>query len=130
MTTPSSPLPVAVIGAGPVGLAAAAHRLARGETPIVLAAGAAVGAFIRQWSHVRFFSPWKYTVDSASVALLDPTGWTIPYPESAPTGLDIVARCLRSSSALVGGAVSGLISVQRGTGWPDSLRGLVLEQCH
>jgi cation diffusion facilitator CzcD-associated flavoprotein CzcO len=28
-------LPVAIIGAGPVGLAAAAHLLSRGETPLV-----------------------------------------------------------------------------------------------
>ena len=69
MTTACSDLPVAVIGAGPVGLAAAAHLLARGETPLVLEAGDEVGASIRQWSHVRFFSPWKYTVDAASVAM-------------------------------------------------------------
>jgi flavin-dependent dehydrogenase len=85
---------VAVIGAGPVGLAAAAHLLARGETPLVLEAGDAVGASIRQWSHVRFFSPCKYTVDAASVALLEPTGWTLPDPERAPTGSDIVKAYL------------------------------------
>src|ERR1041384_2769475 len=100
MTTPSNSLPVAVIGAGPVGLAAAAHLLGRGETPIVLEAGAAVGASIRQGSHVRFFSPWKYTVDAASVALLEPAGWTMPDPESAPTGRDIVERYLEPLAAL------------------------------
>jgi thioredoxin reductase len=93
-------LPVAVIGAGPVGLAAAAHLLARGETPLVLEAGEAVGASIRQWSHVRFFSPWKYTVDAASVALLEPTGWTLPDPEQAPTGRDIVEGYLEPLAAL------------------------------
>ncbi|MGI9149036.1 MAG: FAD-dependent oxidoreductase [Chloroflexota bacterium] len=100
--TPSNTtsLPVAVIGAGPVGLAAAAHLLARGETPLVLEAGPAVGASIRQWGHVRFFSPWKYTVDSASVALLEPTGWTVPDPELAPTGADIVERYLEPLAAL------------------------------
>lgn len=97
--TPSN-LPVAVIGAGPVGLAAAAHLLARGETPLLLEAGEAVGASIRKWSHVRFFSPWKYTVDSASVALLEPTGWTAPAPDSAPTGADIVERYLEPLAAL------------------------------
>src|SRR5919205_2797813 len=85
-------LPVAVIGAGPVGLAAAAHLLARGETPLVLEAGNAVGTSIREWRHVRFYSPWKYTVDAASVALLEPTGWALPDPEVAPTGAEIVAR--------------------------------------
>jgi thioredoxin reductase len=93
-------LPVVIIGAGPVGLAAAAHLLARGETPLVLEAGAAVGGSIRQWQHVRFFSPWKYTVDAASVALLEPTGWTMPDPEDAPTGADIVERYLEPLAAL------------------------------
>jgi thioredoxin reductase len=93
-------LPVAVIGAGPVGLAAAAHLLARGETPLVLEAGDAVGASIREWSHVSFFSPWKYTVDPASVALLEPTGWTMPDPERAPTGGDIVEGYLEPLAAL------------------------------
>ena len=81
LTTPRSTLPVAVIGAGPIGLAAAAHLLARGETPIVFEAGPAVGASIRHWSHVRFFSPWTYTVDAASVALQEPTGWSLPAPD-------------------------------------------------
>ena len=75
MTAPNSNhLPVAVIGAGPVGLAAAAHLLAREEKPIVIEAGDAVGSSIREWSHVRFFSPWTYTIDAASAALLEPTG--------------------------------------------------------
>ena len=100
MTMPSATLPVAVIGGGPVGLAAAAHLLARGETPLVLETGHAVGASIREWSHVRFFSPWKYTVDPACVALLEPTGWRMPDPESAPTGADILDRYLRPLAAL------------------------------
>ena len=49
---PLSDLPVAVIGAGPVGLAAAAHLLARGLEPVVLEAGETVGAAVRGWGHV------------------------------------------------------------------------------
>ncbi len=56
-------LPVVVIGAGPVGLAAAAHLVDTGETPVVLEAGAAVGASVRTWGHVRLFSPWQYNID-------------------------------------------------------------------
>src|SRR5919199_3518166 len=100
MTPPTTTYPVAVIGTGPVGLAAAAHLLARGETPLLLEAGAAVGASIREWRHVRFFSPWQYTVDAASVALLEPTGWTLPDPDAAPTGAEIVARYLEPLAAL------------------------------
>ena len=49
---------VAIIGAGPTGLAAAAHALERGLEPIVLEAGDSAGHAVRQWSHVRMFSPW------------------------------------------------------------------------
>ena len=56
-------LPVAVIGAGPVGLAAAAHLIERGLDPLVFEAGDDVGASIREWGHVRVFSPWEFNVD-------------------------------------------------------------------
>ena len=55
-------LPVVVIGAGPVGLAAAAHLLEQGEEPMVLESGSSA-ANVRAWEHVRFFSPWSYVVD-------------------------------------------------------------------
>jgi cation diffusion facilitator CzcD-associated flavoprotein CzcO len=84
-------LPVAVIGAGPIGLAAAAHLLARGETPVVLEAGEAAGASIRQWSHVRLFSPWKYLVDPTVRELLEEGGWTAPDADALPTGGELVA---------------------------------------
>jgi ribulose 1,5-bisphosphate synthetase/thiazole synthase len=71
-------LPVVIIGAGPVGLAAAAHVLSRNLTPLVFEAGEAVGAGIRRWGHVRMFSPWKFNVDSAAVDLLARHGWTLP----------------------------------------------------
>ena len=77
LTPKSGALPIAIIGAGPVGLAAAAHVLARGETPLVLEAGATVGASIRKWGHVRLFSPWRYAVDPASERLLAEAGWVV-----------------------------------------------------
>ncbi len=68
-------LPVAVIGAGPVGLAAAAHLVTKGETPLVLEAGDSAGASVLKWGHVRIFSPWRHNVDRASAALLEAAGW-------------------------------------------------------
>ena len=38
--------PVAIIGAGPIGLAAAAHLLKRGEIPLVFEAERTVGAAV------------------------------------------------------------------------------------
>jgi hypothetical protein len=87
-------LPIAVIGAGPVGLAAAAHLLARGLTPLVLEAGPAVGHAVGAWGHVRMFTPWRYCVDDAARALLEAEGWAAPPAEAIPTGAELVARYL------------------------------------
>ncbi|MGZ8634649.1 MAG: FAD-dependent oxidoreductase, partial [Solirubrobacteraceae bacterium] len=72
------PLPVAVIGAGPVGLAAAAHLLSRGLEPLIFEAGDSVGASVRDWAHVRVFSPWAFNIDPAAADLLEAHGWTAP----------------------------------------------------
>ena len=85
---------VAVIGAGPVGLAAAAHLLERGLTPILLEAGPDVGNSVRQWSHVRLFSPWQYNIDKASKRLLDAVGWNSPDPDDYPTGAELITGYL------------------------------------
>jgi thioredoxin reductase len=92
-------LPVAIIGAGPVGLAAAAHVLSRGLTPVVLEAGESVGAGIRRWSHVRMFSPWRFNVDAAASAILARHGWTPPDGDAYPTGGDVVGRYLEPLAA-------------------------------
>jgi hypothetical protein len=83
---------VAIIGAGPVGLAAAAHALERGLDPVVLEAGPEAGHSMRQWSHVRMFSPWEYNVDKAAERLLLATGWNAPDPKVYPTGGDMIAQ--------------------------------------
>jgi thioredoxin reductase len=88
--TNSHPLPVAVIGAGPVGLAAAAHLIRYEQPFIVLEAGGEPGAAIRQWGHVTTFSPWRYMVDAAARELLEGTGWQHPDFETLPTGNDLV----------------------------------------
>jgi len=95
----TSELPVVVIGAGPVGLAAAAHLLERGLEPLVLEAGETVGAAIREWSHVRLFSPWQYDVDAAAARLLEPTGWQAPLPTRLPTGAQLVEDYLTPLAA-------------------------------
>jgi thioredoxin reductase len=88
------PKTVAIIGGGPVGLAAAAHLLERGLLPIVLEAGPTVGHAIRQWEHVQLFSPWEYNVDKAARRLLEPTGWNSPDPKQYPTGGELLEQYL------------------------------------
>jgi thioredoxin reductase len=88
-------LPVVVIGAGPVGLAAAAHLHERGLPFVVLEAGDGPAAAVRQWGHVRLFSPWRYNVDQAARRLLAEAGWVEPDPEVLPSGAQLAADYLR-----------------------------------
>src|SRR3989440_10092722 len=85
---------IAIIGAGPVGLAAAAHVLERGLRPIVLEAGDTAGHSVRQWGHVQLFSPWEYNIDRAAARLLASSGWNSPEPDQYPTGAELVERYL------------------------------------
>ncbi|MCA2218193.1 FAD-dependent oxidoreductase [Jidongwangia harbinensis] len=88
-------LPVVVIGAGPVGLAAAAHLAERGIAFTVLEAGDGPAAAIRQWGHVRLFSPWRFDIDAAAARLLSDAGWVRPDDDRLPTGADLVADYLQ-----------------------------------
>lgn len=92
-------LPVIVIGAGPVGLAAAAELLERGIEPLVLEQGDEAGAAILQWGHIRLFSPWKHVTDPAAVRLLGSTGWKPQHPEAMPTGQEFVKHYLAPLAA-------------------------------
>jgi cation diffusion facilitator CzcD-associated flavoprotein CzcO len=106
LTTPSrhtralDALPVAIIGAGPVGLAAAANLVERGIDFVLYEAGDRVGSSIRRWGHTRLFSPWKHVVDPTSRRLLEAAGWEAPGPEDLPTGLELVEEYLEPLAAL------------------------------
>jgi glycine/D-amino acid oxidase-like deaminating enzyme len=99
MSAYTTDLPVVVIGAGPVGLAAAAHLLEHGLEPLVLEAGDQVAASVRSWGHVRLFSPWEYDVDAAAARLLQATGWEFPDRDELPTGAELVERYLAPLAA-------------------------------
>jgi len=91
--TPSA-LPVAIIGGGPVGLAAAAHLAERDIPFIVFEAGKIVGDNLASYSHVRLFSPWRFNVDRAATRLLGQDGWSAPRPEQLPTAGEVVEQYL------------------------------------
>jgi thioredoxin reductase len=88
-------LPIAVIGAGPIGLAAAAQLLQRGLEPIVLEAGSEIAANIRDWGHVRLFSPWRYLMEPAGQELLSHEAeWQEPQLDHLPTGHELIDEYL------------------------------------
>ncbi|MEU9247334.1 NAD(P)-binding domain-containing protein [Streptomyces sp. NPDC048385] len=98
-------LPVVVIGAGPIGLAAAAHLIECGLEPLVLEAGPSAGAAVRDWAHVRLFSPWAEVTDPAAEKLLAPTGWTRPDGATYPTGGDWAEHYLQPLADVLGDTV-------------------------
>jgi cation diffusion facilitator CzcD-associated flavoprotein CzcO len=92
-------LPITVIGAGPIGLAAAAH-LAQRNLPFVLCeTGAGPGAAVAEWGHVTIFSPWRFNIDAVAGSLLGPTGWRIDDLDRDPTGRELIDRYLAPLAA-------------------------------
>ncbi|MFF2495524.1 NAD(P)-binding domain-containing protein [Agromyces sp. NPDC058064] len=93
-------LPIAIIGAGPIGLAAAANLVERGIPFVIYEAGDVVADSIRSWGHTRLFSPWRHLVDPASRRLLEATGWRHPREDGLPTGAELVDEYLVPLAAL------------------------------
>lgn len=83
-------LPVVVIGAGPIGLAAAARLAERGLPFTLFEAGVSPAAYIAGWGHVRLFTPWRYLTDDAAVRLLTEQGWRAPTADDLPTGRELI----------------------------------------
>lgn len=98
-------LPVVIVGAGPIGLAAAAELRERGLRPLVLEKSSGPGASVAQWSHVRLFSRWSEVVSPAADRLLQTTSWKSPEPESYPAGREWVEEYLVPLAAALDDAV-------------------------
>ena len=90
---------LAVIGAGPIGLEAALAAVDAGFDVHVFERGE-VASHPLAWGHVRMFTPWRMNVGPASLVHLERSGWTLPDPETCPTGRELAAGCLEPLAAL------------------------------
>jgi thioredoxin reductase len=100
-----SELPVVVVGAGPVGLAAAAELVERGQEPLVLEKADRPGAAVAEWHHVRLFSRWSELVAPAAGRLLASTGWQRPDDTAYPSGAEWATAYLQPLAAALGDRV-------------------------
>lgn len=89
---------LAVVGAGPVGLEAAAAALERGFDVHVFERGE-VGAHPIACGHVRLFTTWGANVGPASARLLARNGWAAPPADERPTGAELAERVLAPLAA-------------------------------
>ncbi|UUZ58327.1 NAD(P)-binding domain-containing protein [Nocardioides sp. B-3] len=102
--------PLVIIGAGPIGLAAAANAVERGMDFVVLEAGADAGAAIGEWAHVRLFSSWFELIDPAARRLPGATGtWTAPDDAGYPTGGEWREHYLQPLADLLNATSGGAI---------------------
>ena len=88
-------LPVAIIGGGPVGLAAAAQLTQRSQAFQLFEAGEQLGANFLDYGHVRLFSTWEYNMDDAAKALLLKHGVELPESGNLPLGKEIATDYLQ-----------------------------------
>ncbi|MFA1737827.1 NAD(P)-binding domain-containing protein [Lysinibacillus fusiformis] len=101
VNNPNKNLPIVIIGAGPIGLAAAAHIVEQKQAFILLEAGREIAHNIRTWGHVTLFSPWRYNTNKVARALLDASGWEEPNLDTLPTGHELIDLYLKPLSELV-----------------------------
>lgn len=98
---PKSLAPVVIVGAGPVGLAAAAQMVERGLDFMILESGPRVADSMRSFGHVRLFTPWAHLTCPTSVQLLRRGGtWTAADPDELPLVDDFVCAYLEPLAAL------------------------------
>ena len=63
---------------------------------------------MREWAHVRVFSPWRYNVDAVAVAMLTKSGWTMPDPTTCrPDGSSLRSISSRSPRSRRSSRLSG-----------------------
>ena len=89
---------VAILGAGPIGLEAALAAHERGYEFTVYEAADEPGAHVRDWGHVRLFTPWDMNVSEGMRRALPDA----PAGSALPTGIELAEQLIDPLAALPG----------------------------
>ena len=91
---------IAILGAGPIGLEAALAAVDAGYPFTLYEADARIAANVRDWGHVRLFSPWKLDVSPRMRRHLTAAGLPVPEGDCCPTGRELVDHLLAPVAGL------------------------------
>ncbi len=91
---------IAILGAGPTGLEAALAAVDAGCPFTLYEASGGVAGDVRQWGHVRVFTPWKLNVSPRMRRHLHGAGIEVPDGDDCPTGDELVTRLYEPLAAL------------------------------
>lgn len=93
---------IAILGAGPTGLEAALAAVEQGLSFSLYEASEQVAGHVRDWGHVRLFSPWTYDISPRARRVLEAAGVDLPAENDphCPTGHQLVERVLEPIAAL------------------------------
>ena len=91
---------LAILGAGPTGLEAALAAAENGFPFTVYEASDEIAGHVRDWGHVRLFTPWSLNVSERMRRVLAAAGHDAPGGDACPTGDEFVDRLLRPVAEL------------------------------
>lgn len=97
---PSSKSHIAILGAGPTGLEAALAAIDGGFPFTLYEAAPHAAGNVREWGHVRLFTPWEMNVSPRMRRHLEAAGLTAPGGSECPTGDELAERVLAPLAAL------------------------------
>ena len=91
---------LAILGAGPIGLEAALAAAERDLSFTVYDAAPTVAGHVREWGHVRLFTPWEMNVSERMRSALATAGVQAPRGPQHPTGDELADRLYEPVGAL------------------------------
>ncbi len=85
---------LAILGAGPIGIEAALAAVEHRWPFTLYEAGDEVADSVRDWGHVRLFSPWSLDVSPRMARALGELGREVPAGDRCPTGEELRSEVL------------------------------------